>query len=190
MTLVEVLVAGSLIALVVGALCEMYLVGQKLAKRVGAQATAWQMANLGMERMAAIIEQGVSATVVGGGGELEMTLPIDRDANGNYLPRLVGAGLAYGNGEMVRFYCANSGGVASGDILWLARKPVAGAWTPDAEWSLTPGTTQGRVQPVSSLSFVKVNDCAVTATIAASEPYGDKSASATLTRTIYLRNHN
>ena len=189
-TLVEVLIASAVVALVVGALCEMYLTGQRLTKRVHAEGTAWQMATLGMERMATIIEQAVRFEVKDGGTGLKVVMPRLTDSEGNYVPKAEKDKLKYEDGEEDKFYLANSGGLSAGDILWLRRKPRGGDDLPDSEWSLTPGTTMGRVQPVSSLTFVKVNDRAVTATIAVTEAYGGKSASASLTRTIYLRNHN
>jgi hypothetical protein len=187
--LIEVLLVGTLSAMLIGAICQMYLTGQKLTKRVQAEATVWQVANLGMERIAAITAQGVSAQVEAV-DQLRVILPLDKGAGGNYEPRLVTGDLTYRDGESVRFYRANSGGTQTGNILWLSRKPVSGSWTPDAEWSLTPGTTQGRVQPVTSLAFTAVADNAVTATITVTQSYGLKSATVTLTRTIYLRNHN
>jgi hypothetical protein len=184
------LVAGSLIALVVGALCEMYLVGQKLTRRVGAEATAWQMANLGMERMAAIIEQAVKFEVRDGGTVLKVVMPRLTDSEGNYVPKADKDRLKYEDGEEDRLYLADSSGVNDGDILWLRRKPRGGDDLPDPEWSLNPGMTTGRVQPVSSLDFVKVNDLAVRATITVTQSYSGKTATATLTRMIYPRNHN
>jgi Tfp pilus assembly protein PilW len=188
--LVEVLIASVLGAMVVGTLCEMYLAGQRSIKRIQAEATAWRMANLGMERMAVIAEQGVSFEAKDGGTTLKVVLPRLVDSAGHYVPKADATGLKYENGEEVNFYLANSTGTNSGDILWIRRKPVGGSDTPDPEWSLTPGTTLGRVQPISSLTVVKVNNFAVTVTITATQPYSGKNATVSLTRTIYMRHNN
>ena len=190
--LVEVLMAGFISTLIVAAVIELYIVGNRLTARTQAQASAWQTAVLGIEKITRLTRNGVTLAVADSGASLYVTLPTNKDVNGNYMPQWQGGSLKYVPGETLYLRASNASGTGLGDILWLRRKSPTTDWYNDYEWSLRPNSTVGQVQPVSNLTFYQQagwsNEFTVTLTV--TQPYRGGQATVTLNRTIYLRNHN
>ena len=196
-TLIEILVVLSVIATLLGATLAIF---RSIAKQWNGQVSrsrAIQMANLGVDRMAKEISQTVQYNAFDTPPTITNTFnpPSDTDAAGNFVPKWSGSNLAYNYDERIRFYLAGPDGSSAGNILWRTYSDKLngnGHWTPDKTWSLlSPTSTHGRVENVTSLSFQAgsaANTVVISLTVSAKE--GPKTYPYTVTRTVYLANHN
>lgn len=190
-TLIELMIACGLTALIVTAVLGVYVYALQLWDRGQAESSTYTTASLGMVRICKALEQATYADT-DAYGNLKIWVPRDRETGGDYLPCWESnAQLAYHMGDEVIFYLSNYTGAssASGDILW---KRVNGC--PDTGWSMFPNSKQGRVSPVQSLSlqvvYVSGTRRLVQVTLTAQQKVGRKTESLTLKRYVYLRNHN
>lgn len=190
-TLIELIIASSLTALVATAVCGVYVYALRLYERGQAANSAYVAATLGVDRMARLVENAVDAHA-SSYGRLTIWLPMDQDSDGHHLPCWVGnSSLRYRPGDQITFYLSDTTGNAQlwhGNILW---RSVNGQ--PDPSWSLLPGGTQGRVAPVTELLFwIATFDTRKRVCIAVrtEQTYGNKVYPLTISRYVYLRNHN
>ncbi len=191
MTLIELMIACGLTALIVTAVCGVYVYALQLWDRGQAASSTYMTASLGMTRMCKVIDLAANAdTDIY--GTFKIWVPRDKDSGGDYLPCWESnAELRYHTGDEVIFYLSNYTGSPStkGDILW---KRVNGS--PDAGWSLLPNSRIGRVSPVQSLSLQVIYTSGtrklVQVTMTAQQKHGKDTESLTLKRYVYLRNHN
>ncbi len=189
-TLMELMVACGLTGLVVTSVCGVYVYALRLWDRGQAATSAYITASQGMDRICEVIEQAVDAqmTVY---GDLKVWVPRDKDSDGTYRPYWESnAELRYRSGDEVVFYLSDHTGStwASGKILW---RRVNGSR--DTAWSMIPGSTTGRVEPVESLAF-QVYDVdprkVVRVTLETRQKCGSRTETLTFRRYVYLRNHN
>lgn len=196
LTLIEVLLATVLTALVLGGVLGIFgFVMRQWGGQVS-RSNALQAANLGMDRMTkemrhAILYESVDAYGVSN----VFTFPNNKDSAGNYVPAWSGGKLQYQPGTRVRFYLSDTTGdpAVAGPILWREYLPVGGSWTIDSAWSLQPGSSaRGQVANVTELSFsttgMPANTVRVALTIQVRE--GSQTTAYTVKRDVYLSNHN
>lgn len=190
-TLIELMIACGLTALIVTAVLGVYVYALQLWERGQAESGTYTTASLGIERICKVLEQGTYAET-DAYGNLKIWAPRDKETGGDYLPYWESnAEFRYRTGDEVIFYLSNHTGSSSatGDILW---KRVNGC--PDTGWSMFPNSKQGRVSPIRSLSlqvvYVSGTCRLVQVTLTAQQKRGSEMESLTLKRYVYLRNHN
>lgn len=191
MTLIELMIACGLTALIVTAVCGVYVYALRLWDRGQAASSAHMTASLGMTRICKVLDLATNADT-DAFGVFKIWVPRDKDSAGEYLPCWESnAELRYHTGDEVVFYLSNYTGSpsATGDILW---KRVNG--NPDSGYSLLPNSRMGRVSPVQALSlrvvYTQGTRKLVQVTITAQQKQGREIGSLTLKRYVYLRNHN
>ena len=211
-TLIEVLVVMSVVATLLFAVLAIF---RRIVLQWSGQVSrsrALIEANLGMDQIADDMSDGVTFNLVDGLLTNTFTLPANTDAAGNYIPVWVGPMLAYAAGDRVQYYLAAADGVSAGNILWRRYngngptggktkkngKPKHGGgqtyagWTNDVGFSMLPGSsTHGCVENVTSLVFFPNytnNTVFISMTVQGTE--NQSTYSFTLTRWVYLQNHN
>ena len=169
-------------------------------------------ANSGIDEIAGEMSDAVTFNLVDGLLTNTFTLPANTDAAGNYIPTWNLGTLSYAAGDRTQYYLAAADGVSAGNILWrryngngpTGGKPKKGGkakkggaqtyagWTNDIAASLQPGSaTRGIVENVTSLNFLYyplTNTIFISLTVTAAE--NQKTTAFTVTRTVYLGNHN
>lgn len=162
-TLVELVVAVALVALVVGATLLVFWSGITLWDRHQAESTALWNSTEAVRRIMADARDAARCAVWARSGlsdALEVILPADTDANGNYVPAWYQGKLIYREGQRVIFYLSDATGAydASGQILWRgtisgASNPTRSNVAPDTQWSLYYNTRQGQLSGIESVTF-------------------------------------
>jgi len=204
-TLAEVMISVGLVGLVTGAVLLVFWNGIALWQRHEAESTAHLNSTQAVRRIVADARDGVQAKVYNRASglwkALELVLPADTDADGNYVPVWDGKKLTYREGQRLLFYLSDATGAydAGGDILWRATVPGPGPpsttnLAPDADWSLYYDTGRGRVSAIENLDFPNQEGgkvyswVAVTATAAV--PAGDRIWRAEAAGRAHLRHCN
>ena len=166
---------------------------------------AVQAANLAMGKLAKELRSAVLFQAVDGTKTNTFTMPANTDASGNFIPAWNRTYLRYASGYRVHYYLSDLTGLAAtGTVLWRETNPLSSGsagWIPDvtslAPGSLTAGgaltaSARGCVDSVTALTFTtspaKPNTVQVSLTVSCVE--GKVSTPYTLTRSIYLGNHN
>ena len=217
MTLIELLVVLSVVATLMFATLSIF---RRIVLQWNGQVSrsrALLAANLGIDKIANEMSDGVTFNAVDGPLTNTFTLPANTDAAGNYVPAWNGSTLAYAAGDRTQYYLAAADGASAGNILWrryngsgpTGGKPKKHAnqnqqgnnqdnnqtytgWTNDTAASLQPGSvTHGIVENVTSLILVPMplsNTVSISLTVTAAE--NQKTYAYTVTRTVYLSNHN
>jgi prepilin-type N-terminal cleavage/methylation domain-containing protein len=162
-TLVELVIAVALVALVTSALLLVFWSGITLWDRHQAESAALWNSTEAVRRIMADAGDAARCAVWARSGlsdALEVILPADTDADGNYVPVWDHKKLIYREGKRLIFYLSDATGAynASGQILWRgtvsgASDPTPSNVAPDAQWSLYYNTTQGQVSGIESAAF-------------------------------------
>lgn len=195
-TLVELLIAVMVSAVLIGALCEMYLVLASEFERQQGEGDSLAYTSFACSRVAEYAMPAISAqtyTRYTPNDALRIQLPADT-AYGIYVPVIQGAITVYRPGQQIMFYLSDSTGnyYKQGNILWsgvVTSLLPSVAVTPDQSWSLYPGSQQGRII-LSSVQFSVVIGVRDKVTISASRTYPIGRTTNTLSaqRTVCLQN--
>ena len=194
-TLIELLVIMSVVATLLFSILAIF-------RRINAQwsgqvsrSRAILQANLGMDRMANEMSQAVVFNLFDASKTNTFALPADTDASGNYVPTWSGSTLQYNAGGRAQYYLAGPDGSSAGNILWRRATPKPNGnsgWVSDTAWSMvSPTSTHGRVENVASLVFVPfplTNTVFISLKVSGIE--NQTTYSYTVTRTVYMTNHN
>lgn len=196
-TLVELLVATTVLALVLSSLCGIYFAVAKEWERQDGRGTALAATSAACTRISDYISQSVGAVVVNRfttGDALAVNLPANT-AYGTYVPTWSGGKVQYQSGNWIIFYLSNATGNYSiaGNILWAATMnwgSFPGSVTPDATWSLYYDQPKGRIAPISSIQFAVVTDNLPRVTITATSTYSTQTTQSQvrIVRTVCLQN--
>jgi hypothetical protein len=199
MTLVEVLIAATVLSLLLTSLCGIYSATATQWERQQGERDALTATSQACSRLDSQIRQAVEAYILKRFHErdtLVVNMPKDT-AYGVYVPTQSGGQMVYRSGTWIVFYLSDSSGSYSknGDILWAATFPnqlfFPSNLTPDASWSLQPGRSIGRASPLADLVFGLKSDGdlpLVTITAKSSYKTGRTSETITKSRTVCLRN--
>jgi len=196
-TLVEVMIATTVLALVLTSLCAIYFSVANEWQRQDGRGTALGATSMACTRVSDYVSQAVGVVVInrfGTGDALAVNLPAN-SAYGVYAPTWSGGRIRYQTGNWMIFYLSNSTGSygVSGNILWAATMTwggFPGSVTPDAAWSLYYDQPKGRIAPISSLQFTLASDRLPRLTMVATSSYaiGSTTSQVRLTRTVCLQN--
>ena len=197
-TLVELLVTISCMAVVFSGLCGVFLANQAEFDRQSGISTALVATRTACDEIGTQVENAMYAKVFTrytSGDTLAICLPAD-SAYGTYVPVSANS-YKYRNGQSWVFYLSDSTGnyYRPGNILWRAtlaewKNPVATVITPDTAWSCLPDTTQGRIAPITSVTFsmpFSWKSAMVNVTVSADYKASSTVASLTRTRKACLR---
>jgi len=198
---VELLVASSLTALILTALCGVYFATAQDWERQQGAATALTAVSRACSRLADYIAQATGAQVLtrfASGDTLAINLPFDSAQTGVYAPIWSGGYCQYRSGSWIIFYLSDSTGAYSkpGNILWAATMtwptfPTSVA--PDRSWSMYYSTSMGQTAQLKSIAF-STDTSGVRPTVAisavASYRIHGVETQLTVSRTICLRNTN
>ena len=212
-TLIELLVVMSVVATLLFAVLAIF---RRIVLQWSGQVSrskAILAANLGIDEIANEMQAATTFNLVDASLTNTFTLPSDTDASGNYVPVWNGSTLAYGAGDRVQYYLAGPDGVSAGNILWRrynafgtsngqpknrgqAKKNKGAAtyagWVNDTFDSMQPGSvTHGIVENVTALNFIPIaanNAVFISLTVTGVE--NQKTYAFTVTRIVYMQNHN
>jgi prepilin-type N-terminal cleavage/methylation domain-containing protein len=196
-TLVELMIATTVLVLVLTSLCSMYFTVANEWQRQDGRGTALAATSTACTKLSDYITQAKGVVVLnrfGAGDAIAVNLPANT-ANGIYVPTWSAGKVQYQTGNWIVFYLSNSSGSygVSGNILWAATMTWAGfpgSVAPDSAWSLYYDQPKGRIAPISSLQFTLTSDSLPRVTIAATSQYvtGTTQSQVRLTRTVCLQN--
>jgi Tfp pilus assembly protein PilV len=167
-SIIEVLLAAVLTAVVLGALTSVYSFAARTASNAAASANATRQAQMLGNEIAKVVRNAVQCDVIVGSGNtgLRCTMPangVDVDGDGyldTYSPqRISKRGLEkWGKGNRVWFYMANSTGDFSkpGTIVWRAQRIDDSPPTSsdcDSKWAYYYGSSKLRWDITEALTF-------------------------------------
>jgi len=152
MTVIELMIAVTVSAVLIAALCETYWVMAGEFERQQGEGDALAYTSFACSRISEYAAVSISAQTYSRyapDDALCVQLPADM-AYGIYVPVQVGPQVDYRPGQQIMFYLSDSTGNYDrrGNILWSGA--VISLWpsvtvTPDQSWSLYPGSQQGRI---------------------------------------------
>ncbi|MCE5199396.1 MAG: prepilin-type N-terminal cleavage/methylation domain-containing protein [Armatimonadota bacterium] len=197
-TLVELLVASTVMTIVLTSVCGVYFTVARGWERQQGEADALGATSRACARLNDYISQAVSATVLTrfrANDTLAVNLPADTANGGIYVPTWNGSTFTCRSGNWIVFYLSDTSGSYSrqGDILWAATM----SWTnfpssvvPGQSWSLERAGGPGRITPLSTLQFQLTSDTKPKVTVAVSSSYklNGTYKSLSLTTAVCLRN--
>lgn len=201
-TLIELLVVVSVLGIVLIPILGIFgFATRQFGSQTGRAKTIF-IANQAMNAMTKEISKAVTTQNDSSGIPSIFVMPGSTDASGNYTPVMQSGTLTYTSGVPVQFYTGNPNGKNNGaKNLWRQTAQSGGllggllgglTWTPDSKWSLTPGTNVPLFPNVSSLTFttagMPANTVRVSLTMTDTE--GSQTSSYTVSRSVYLSNHN
>ncbi len=193
-TLIELLVVMSVVATLIAAVLMIF---QRITLQWNGQVSrsrAIMQANLGIDRMANEMGKAVVFNIFDSSKFNTFALPANTDAAGNYVPVWNAGTLQYNAGGRVQYYLAAADGSSAGNILWRRYNPNPNGnagWVSDTKWSLvSPISTQGRVENVTSLMFIPLSTTTVFISLKVAAKENQTSTTFAVTRTVYLSNHN
>lgn len=197
-TLVELLVAGSVTALVLVSICGIYFLVSTEWEHQQGQANALMATSQTCSRLHELISQAtgaISTDRFSTGDTLAINLPSDK-ANNIHVPFWTGGKLQYRSGLWKVIYTSDSSGsyYRQGDILWLGDIVVSGSSytiVPDRTWSMYYNSNKGRTAPIQSLRFTVTNPSdydRVTITVASTYMIKNTQAQLSQTKIVCLRN--
>jgi prepilin-type N-terminal cleavage/methylation domain-containing protein len=200
-TLVELIISLGLVVIVSGAALLVFWSGIVLWQRHEAESTTHLNSTQAVRLITADARQAVRCKQWGRSGlsdALELVLPADTDARGNFIPVWEKKKLQYREGQRLIFYLSDETGAydAGGDILWRGtiqdnKDPKASNVAPDTDWSLYYDTGRGRVSGIESTTFeAKDGEHRVAVTLTAAAEQGDRMCRSQASGLAYLRNHN
>lgn len=194
-TVIELMIAVTVSAVLIAALCETYWVMAGEFERQQGEGDALAYTSFACSRISEYAASAMSAqtyTRYTPNDALCVRLPADM-AYGIYVPVRVGPSIVYRPGQQIMFYLSDSTGSYNGrgNILWAAvvtsLSPVT--VTPDQSWSRYPGSQQGRII-LDSVEFdvvMGVRD-SVTITARRTYPIGRTTKTLSAERTVCLQN--
>jgi len=205
-TLIELLVAMSVSGLVLIAVLGIFNFStRQLATQTG-RAETLVTGNQAMNAMCKEIGQAVSLGH-DNNGDLYFLMPANTDVQGNAQPTLLGGLLGYSTSvAAVKFYPSDDTGATQGSntgsgqsgltALWRATTTKLNdnpKWQSDRTWSQMPNpAVQPKYPDVTSLTFVPWGNSqnAVHVTLTMADKEGSQTSSYTVSRFVYLSNHN
>ena len=204
-TLIELLVAMTTSAVVILAIT---LILGSVTRQWGTQVSrgrAIQIANLAASQIAKEVRNAVFFQAVDGTKTCTFTMPANTDAQGNFIPAWNHTYLRYASGYRVHYYLSDLTGVSSsGSVLWRETNSLSTGsigWVQDTASSLVSGSLSGGTLTPSARGS-KDHITALTFSTTSAKPYtvqmsitvsyaeGKVTSNYTLTRSIYLSNHN
>jgi len=202
-TLIELLVVLSVLGLVLIPVLGILNFSMRQFGSQTGRAKTILLANQAMNAMTKEISKAVTTQNDSSGIPSIFVMPGNTDAGGNYVPVMQSGTLTYTSGVPVQFYLGNPHGklVSGNHNLWRQTAQSGGllngllgglTWIPDKAWSLVPGTGVPLFPQVTSLTFsttgMPANTVRVSLTMTDAE--GDQTSNYTVTRNVYLSNHN
>ena len=197
-TLVELLIAGSVTAMVLVSICGIYFLISREWEHQQGQADALMATSQACTRLDEKISQATSAFLMTrfvSNDALVINLPNDKSGS-IYVPYWSNTKLQFRSGLWKVFYTSDSTGsyARQGDILWMGAVTWPGGVftvTPDTTWSMYYNTKRGRTTPIKSLRFAldsTSNLDRVTITVVSAYKLGTTEEQLSQTRTVCLRN--
>jgi type II secretory pathway pseudopilin PulG len=157
-TLVELLIAGTVSALVISCICAIYFSIVRHWERQQGEGDALVATSRACARLGDYFCPATSAQVYTRfttNDTIAVNMPLDT-AYGAYIPAWTGGKLQTRSGQWIAFYLSDQTGSFSnrGDILWAAVvNSSLSTVTPDAAWSLYSTDGPGKITPLRSLRF-------------------------------------
>ena len=193
-TLIELMVAASLTAVIITAVCSVYFYAMRLWQRGQAANLAYTTAVTGIERMEKEVENACAIAYTMSYNEVFIRLPRDQDSAGEYVPVEINNTFGYMTGDSMVFYLSDESGNRGtpGNILWRSVGVLGGALVPDTEWSLYPENNEPRVSPIKSMTFVFIGQLwtplVAEVTLTVERTCGTQTSEVTLKRCMKIRN--
>ncbi|MCE5321930.1 prepilin-type N-terminal cleavage/methylation domain-containing protein [bacterium] len=195
-TLVELLIAGTVAAIIIGCICEVYFAIAGDWERQQGESDALIAVSMSCDRLGEYITQSMGVQVstrFTTNDTLAVNLPLDK-AYGIYVPTWSDGIVQTRSGQWVVFYLSDTTGsfTRNGDILWAGSlNTTTSIVTPDFSWSLYAVGGPGRITPLRSIRFdVTAGDGLSRVLVTAESVYKIKTTQKTLnqTATFCLRN--
>ena len=200
LTLVELVVATAVTALVLTSMCGIYFAVADQWQRQQGEGDALVAASSACSRLADYVSQSTGFVIVNrfhAGDTLIVNLPADRAHDGLYVPTWSEGKLQHRPGNWLVFYLSNSSGSyhQTGNILWAGTvnwDNYPWGTVPDQSWSLYYDEGAGRIAPLKSLRFDGTNydseHSRVRITATSSYRVGDTEQQLQITRDAHVRN--
>lgn len=198
-TLIEILVAATVLALVMGAVLGVFNFSTRQWGRQVSRSEALLSANQAMNALCKDIGNSINVQADSSGVLSVFTLPGRTDAAGNYVPVLQNGSLAYQPGLQIHYHLSNGKGNAQGGTnLWREYWQTGGllglgsSWTQDADWSQLPGGRTTKYPNVTAMTFSTTGMPANTVRVSLTMTYqeGSQTSNYTVSRSVYMSNHN
>ena len=197
-TLAELLIAGSVTAMVLVSICGIYFLISSEWEHQQGQANALMATSQACSRLDEKISQATSATLMTrfvSNDTLLINLPSDKSGD-IYVPYWSTTKLQYRSGLWKVFYTSDTTGSYSrqGDILWMGGVTWPGGTytvTPDSTWSMYYNSKRGRTTPIKSLRFTLESPSIydrVTIMVVSAYKLGATEEQLSQNRTVCLRN--
>lgn len=194
-SLMEMMVAAAAAAGLLVAVMGIFSLALRRWNVQASHSMATQEATVALEKMCKEIRDSLSFSgqSVNTNPVYNFTLPNATDASGNYVPQRSGSALTYNAGTQVRFYLSDTTGsqsVIGGKALWRAYLPAGQViWQKDNTWSLRAAGIP-RYDNIQSLTFTIPSTNSVQVSLQVTATQGKEPGTSTLTRQVYLANHN
>lgn len=210
-TLLELMIATGLVALIVTATCGVYFYAVSMWERCHAMNSAYSTAVIAMDTIQHYLENGTGTPqIINNGHGIIINFPGSQLPSGEYIPsrsvspNIMNIGYQTLAAKRKKLYMSNGDGITtSGNILWLANTNPTNSniYIPDRDWSLLKETGDGRIAPIESLTFEIrqlqqdsfwdiESGCLVEVTIVTCGKSRDRDYRFTLKRSIRERNTN
>lgn len=149
-TLIESLIALSVTTLLVTLLLSVYVQGTSGYTHVQFQRIVETAVETAMLEIGTACRDAMYAKTQG--TRLILLFPQDTDAYGHPIPTVGAGDPIYRPGNLFIYYLAGPSGspATPGTILWQGKIDSNGTLIPDLSWSLMPGSTRGRITPITT----------------------------------------
>lgn len=157
-TLVELLVAGTVAAMIIACICEVYFALARDWERQQGASDALIATSRSCDRLGDYITQSMGAQIstrFTTNDTLTVNMPLDK-AYGVYVPIWTNGKIQTRSGQWLVFYLSNTTGsyTKNGDILWAGVLDTTNSTvTPDSSWSLYSSGGPGKIVPLKSIRF-------------------------------------
>ncbi len=200
-SLVELLVASSVTAIVLTGICGVYFTIAREWERRQGLAQANTAVVDACSRLSQYISQAVGVELLTrftSDDAIAVNLPLDSPYANVYAPVWSGGRFRFRSGSWIVFYLSDSTGsyYRYGDILWAGTMTWTGfpaSVVPDNSWSMYYNTARGRTEGIKSLRFSMSSSgtrLIVTVTALATYTIGGVEKQVSHTRVVCLRNAN
>ena len=204
MSLIELLIVITVLPVVLIAVLSVFSAITQQWKTQVSRGQAIRIANIAMAQMTKELRNAVLFQAIDGTKTNTFIMPANIDANGNFTPVWNHTFIMYASGYRAHYYLSDlTGTAATGTVLWRESNPHSTGstgWVQDSVTSLAPGSlsggtltasARGNVDHVTSLAFAAgAVSNTVQATLSISYQEGKITSVYTLSRLIYLSNHN
>lgn len=201
LTLVELLVAGTITALMLSCLCGIYFAISRQWNRQQGEGDALLSTSRACSTLADYVSKSMGAAVLtrfSNGDTLAVNLPSTTAYGNLYVPTWSANKIQYISGNWVIFYLSDTTGSysKSGNILWAATMSwvnFPNSVVPDKSWSMYYDTKNGKIAPLKSICFTysdSGNQPIVVVKVISSYKNGQTESQLSQSRTICLRNSN